>query len=409
MEVFHEFERIVATSLWPGFEPGTIAIEVFDGRDTYLLHHSRPPAGFEPLPAAPGLLVFRGRHESVRANTGTELNGLPTATADISRDGSPPREAASLLVHEAFHVYARQAHPKWAANEAELFLYPLEDGRLLQERRVETANLVEALGARQDAGAACAARRALSARQRRFERMPEGARAYERGTELNEGLAQYVEDKSIGKPPQLRADDFPLEQIRQRGYATGEALALLLDRFAPGWQSDISDGSLDQALQRALSPEGHCPASPDGLDAKGVAEAQREVEQLAAARSTRKQDFLQAPGWRLEIVAGKEPLWPQGFDPWNVASLGGKEVLHTRWVKLGNGSGTVEVLNHASLTEGVGPHPLFNGAARLIITGLAEPTIAASGGSTTVDADGVKATFHAEVVRDGRTMVLRLP
>src|SRR5437764_3748079 len=85
VEVFYEFDRIGAQPLWPGFEPTKTAVEVFDGTNTYLYHHPKPPDGFTPVAGAPGIFMFAGQHDSVRANTGTELNGIPTATADVSK------------------------------------------------------------------------------------------------------------------------------------------------------------------------------------------------------------------------------------------------------------------------------------------------------------------------------------
>src|SRR3954466_8005293 len=142
VEDFREFDRIGAQPLWPGFEPTRTAVEVFDGTNTYLYHHPKPPQGFTRLSNAPGVFVFPGQHDSVRANTGTELNGVPTATADISKSKSSTREQAALLIHETFHVYEKKAHPKWAANEGELFTYPFENVEVLESRRYETLALV---------------------------------------------------------------------------------------------------------------------------------------------------------------------------------------------------------------------------------------------------------------------------
>ena len=57
VEVFREFDRIGAQPLWPGFEPRAIPVEVFDGTNTYLYHHPKPPEGFRALPGAPGVFV----------------------------------------------------------------------------------------------------------------------------------------------------------------------------------------------------------------------------------------------------------------------------------------------------------------------------------------------------------------
>jgi hypothetical protein len=84
-------------------------------------------------------------------------------------------------------------------------------------------------------------------------------------------------------------------------------------------------------------------------------------------------------------------------------------VLHTRWLKAGNGSGALEALDRAALTEGVGPHPLFNGARRLVVTGLKEPRVTEAGGTVTISADGVKGAFTGTVERTGQAFVVRLP
>ena len=414
LEVLKKFDEISRQPLWPGFEPQKIAVELYDGTDTYLFHHPKPPEGFAPVPGSPGVYVFHGQHDSVRANTGTELNGVPTATADISKSNATLAEQAALLIHESFHVYEKQAHPKWAANEAELFVYPFDNAGALALRRLETDALVRALNARTDRDLRCWSEAAMRTRLQRYGKMPAGSAAYERGIELNEGLAQYVEYKAARKRAALTTDAFPVELIRQRGYATGQALALLLDRFVGARWKDEGDTPLDQRLHEYFERDPQVPRKtcslPDELTQKETTRAQADVAQLVAARTQRKQDFLAASGWRLEIVAGAEPLWPQGFDPWNVQNLGDNDILHTRWMKVGNKSGALEVMNHASMTEGVGPHPLFNGAKRLVVTGLGPISLNDKDGKVAIDSDAVKGTFAgASVTQQGKTVTVKLP
>jgi hypothetical protein len=414
-EVLNKFDLLAQKPLWPGFEPQKIAVELYDGTDTYLFHHPKPPEGFTPVAGAPGVFVFHGQHDSVRANTGTELNGVLTATADISKSTATIDEQAALLIHESFHVYEKQAHPKWAANEAELFTYPMDDGLVLAGRRLETLALLRALAAKNGREARCWAETALRWRGQRFGRMPSGAAGYERGIELNEGMAQYVEYKSIGKKAALTQADFPLELIRQRGYATGQAWAVLLDQFGgEEWKASITDTPLDEHLNGYFQVAAWRPSEPCELSKHEETavrrQAEEEVTALVANRRKRRQDFLAAPGWRLEIVAGAEPLWPQGFDPWNVHNLGSNDILHTRWVKLGNKSGAIEIMNHASLTEGVGPHPLFNGEKRLIVTGLGPVSFTDKDGKVAITSDAAKGTFAgASVTQQGQTVVVNLP
>lgn len=137
LAVFREFDRLAARSLWPGFDPQRIPVALFDGTDTYLLRHPRPPQDFTAVRAAMRRLpVFGGRHEAMRANTGAPVNDIPTAMVDISSAaGRSTTALAALLIHETFHVYAKDAHPDWVAEETELVTYPLDDAEVLLRRR----------------------------------------------------------------------------------------------------------------------------------------------------------------------------------------------------------------------------------------------------------------------------------
>ena len=417
--VVAEVDRIAArATLWPGFDPRRVPLAIFNGDATFLFRHPNPPPEFVSLSSRQGVYAFAGRHESVTANAPAQLGGVWTATAMLMPGvGRAPREQAALVIHETFHVFQRERHPDWSANELELFVYPFEDADALRLRRLETLALTRAEAARAKGVAACWASSALRFRAERFARMPAGSAAYERGTELNEGLASYVEALAAGRAKRsgLSPEDFAAGEVRQRAYATGRALALLLNRFGPGWKESLESGDkrpLDEALGAALPAHGgaRCEIAPSAL--QGAAErARRDVGELAAKRETLRRDFLAQSGWRLELVTGDgAPLFPQGFDPLNVMRVGAREVLHTRYLKLGGGAGTIELINRHSLTEGAGEHPLFNGVRRLTVTGLAsEPAVAESGGKTIITADNLKAEFkNAEVTRSGQTLLVRL-
>lgn len=408
--VIEAFRRIATEDLWPGFTPASTPVEFFDGTSTWLINHPVPPEGFH---AVEGVFFYPGRHESVRANTGTQLNGVPTATADLSNDRSAPEVRAALLVHETFHVFEAKRYPKWSANEADLFTYPADNAALLALRRLETLALVRALAAKELTAAVCQAGTAMAMRARRFAGLPAGSVAYERGVELNEGLAQYVQYRSIGAPAALTADDFPASQaqVRQRGYASGQALALLLDRVDAGWKSRVAaeaSAPLDELLRKSLGGGGGCDITNEETQAAQV-RARRDVADFLASLDRTKQDFLGAAGVRLEVTAGKEPLWPQGFDPWNVVVLDAGEVLHTRMLRLNNRSGTIDILGRASLTAPSGPHPLFNGVRQVIVTGLAEPKVSQANGKVTIEAQGLKATFIGSLASDRGVVRIHLP
>ncbi|HJQ32124.1 MAG TPA: hypothetical protein VJ866_08095 [Pyrinomonadaceae bacterium] len=430
--VVEEVERIAARStLWPGFDPRRVPLAVFDGRTTFLFGHPNPPPEFISLSSRQGVWAFAGRHESVTANAPVKLNGVWTATAMLKFDGRRDvRSQAALVIHEAFHVFQRERHSDWTANEAELFTYPLEDADALRLRRLETLALSRAESSRVKNVAACWAGAALKFRDERFALIHAGPAAYERGTELNEGLASYVEALAAGRTARARlpAEDFPATEVRQRAYATGRTLALLLDRFDASWKQKLEGGDkrpLDELLSASLpsnitaSLSSHAAASRrparcevTPADLRAAAEgARRDVAGLSLKREVMRRDFLARPGWKLEIVAAENsPLFPQGFDPLNVERVGPGEVLHTRYLKLGGAAGTIELVGRASLTEGAGAHPLFNGVRRLTVTGLAaEPAVTQSAGTTTITADNLKADLKgAEITRSGQTLLVRL-
>jgi hypothetical protein len=327
------------------------------------------------------------------------------------------KERAALVIHETFHAHQRERHPKWSGNELELFTYPFEDAELLALRRIETESLRRAERAADAPDAACRARLALATRRARFARLSAGASAYERALELNEGLARYVEALAAGKHhSDLTANEYPAEELRTRGYATGHALALLLERFAPGWAARLEAGdplSLDELLAAALAA---APASsrscalPGSFTASARSRAKIETETLIARRETSRRAFEARAGWKIVVRADDgAPLWPQGFDPLNVQRLGATDVLHTRHLKLGNDAGAIESFRR-SLTTGAGAHPLFNGVRQLTLAGLPhEPQVQEAAGKLTLESEGVKAEFRgARLERAGRTLTINL-
>lgn len=106
------YGRMGEGDLWPGLDPGTVPIAIYDGTDTWLFRHPSPPEGFRPVPEADDAAVSRGRHEAIRANTSTELGEATTAVMILEGKADEGVEAlAGLLIHEAFHVFQRLRHP----------------------------------------------------------------------------------------------------------------------------------------------------------------------------------------------------------------------------------------------------------------------------------------------------------
>lgn len=418
--VAREVQRLATTqTFWPGFDPLTIPLAIFTGGETFLFRHPSPPAGFTPAGGAePGTFAFTGRHPAVTSNSSAEIGGTMTATllADGRRATIPATTLAAVAMHEAFHVYQRARHPTWIGNEGNVFLYPIDDATVLAQRRLESAALQRALTAPDNAAAACWARVTLDYRHSRFAVMDTSFSTYERRTELNEGLATYVQLLAEGKSTiDIPATEFKAGEFRDRIYVVGPALAFVLDRLKPGWQVllDANDTLfVDQLLDAADLPHtAKCAMLADDVAAIQTTAAQ-EAAGVVAARKTRREGFDARPGWRVVVRAAQgQPLWPQGFDPLNVERVDGG-FLHTRFLRLGNDAGELRVIDESGadlegLTEGVGPHPLFNGVRTLTVAGLAEPQTTTAGAEVAVRAPGFTARFaNATTATNGRTIVI---
>ncbi len=423
LSVAREAERLSGEhDLWPGFDPIAIPLAIYVDDQTFLFRHPAPPGGFSPVARSePAMFIYEGRHPAVTANSSAEIGDMMTATlllGDVPIDRSSI-DLAAVALHEAFHVDQRERHPGWQANEGDLFLYPTDDARILARRRLETAALRRALAESDRSRVACWAWQALAFRRERFAAMDPAFAAYERGTELNEGLATYVQLRATGRMiVEIPIDGFAATEVRRRSYAIGPAIALLLDRFAPGWPDSLEaddQHNLDDLLEAALNKRHPDRAGGCAFTTSEIADTERIAHQDAAAvvvkRGERRKAFDTRKGWRVVIQAADgHPLWPQGFDPLNVERVEGG-LLHTRFLRAGNDSGQIEAMDGddvdiEALSEGIGPHPLFNGMDRVVIAGLAKPEIETEGGHVVIRGAGLTATFEKAVASESDTEVL---
>jgi hypothetical protein len=227
----------------------------------------------------------------------------------------------------------------------------------------------------------------MQVRRKRFEAMDSAFARYERGTELNEGLATYVERFALWRSAEFPSDEFDAEAVRQRVYTVGPALAFLLDRFLVDWKELLEKDDrqyLDQMLVTALESNASAGAPVCAFSPRELSDIEARAKKDAAAvvekRLVRRRQFDSEPGWRVIIeTSAKRPLWPEQFDPLNLERVEGG-LLHTRWLRLKNDHGDLEALDGADaditvLTEGAGPHPLFNGVKRVVVLVGAKPDV----------------------------------
>ena len=408
-----EFNRLAARPLWPGFTPALTPIAIYDGQRTWLIRHPAPPTEFAPSTVLPGAFTMPGQQADVRANTHTMLAGVPTATLLWPDHPVSLTRLAAVLIHESFHVFQSRAHPGWFGNEGTLFTYPVTDSIAQLLQRLETEAFRRAL--LPPGPSACWTSRATALRAMRARQVGADAMAYERGNDLNEGLAKYVEWRASDAPPDslIPAAGFPPDGVRLRAYAVGPAQAVLLDHFRPDWITTLEQDTtltLDAMLAQAVAPIS-CRADFTAHETDSIASlAGHEAAGILSARAELRRNFVARPGWQLviELPVGT-PLWPEQFDPLNLTPLANGEVLHQRHLRLSGDHGHLEVLDQWALTVPAGAHPLFNGIRKVVIAGLAtRPDITARGDSMTVRAPGIDATLTGMVVTEtGQQVTVR--
>lgn len=417
LAIARDVERIAASrSFWPGFEPLTIPLAIYDGKRTWLLRHPDPPRDFAPSAiSSVRVHVREGRHPAVTSNSSADIGGITTATllADGARAKLSSAELAATALHESFHVFQRTRHPGWQGNEGDLLLYPVENAELLVARRLESEALRRALLATDPGRTACYARLAADYRAKRFMAMDSAFVAYERGTELNEGLATYIQQLALGRTTvDVPPNEFAAADVRLRIYTVGPAIAFLLDRIRPNWKASLEAHdrqALDEVLAGALvgaveSPMDGCALPP--TDVRRIEEtARRDAADVVSRRTTRRKAFDARPGRRVVITAATgKPLWPQGFDPLNIERMDGG-LLHTRFLALGNEVCKATAIDEDGIdidafTDGFGPHPLFNGVRRAVVAGVEKPVVTIDGTRVTIQSSGIHLECSAATVEE---------
>lgn len=371
------FDTVTTLDLWPGFAPESVPVAIFDGTTTWLINHPSPPPGFSRVADVPGAFAMPGRPRSLTANTGTTLGGVPTATVMADFAHGTPRSWAAVIAHEAFHVFQAKRHRAWVANEADLFAYPFGSASALALRRLEFEALRRAVGATSVEGAACWAGVAMKERADRFPLIGPASARYERMTELHEGLAQYVQTRAEQQAPIALLPDtgFGTDAIRDRGYRSGLAMGVILDRLEPRWRSTLDRADTGMTLDSLLSTAAHTHAAGrcgfSAVRRTAAAARARADSAMREARLVQKErEALAAPGWTVRIESADTPLRVAGFDPLNVTRLSASRVLHSRMIELTRGADSVQVLQHEALTDAAGNHPLFSGVRTLTVPGI---------------------------------------
>jgi hypothetical protein len=418
VEIFEKQSELDTNDLWPNFAPDEIPVALYDGEKTYLIRHPDPPEEFIPLDGHEGIFVSEGRHSSIVANTSTEINGILTSIGmtTIGSDKSVELFAATV-VHESFHVFQKEFYGNWGVNEASTFTYPSTNAEIWELRKEILIALEHAVNSKRDLDAIGWAKYALELRDSRFNLMNEETRNYDRGMELLEGTARYVQFKSLNDLQENCFEDieFLPTDARRPSYSVGCAFAVLLDRFMPDWKSEFTTENrpyLDDMLRTAIHDLDSDKKKLGKQELKKLQKSsEKEVALVVKDRENMLDEFLDKPGWTFILEPGKDnPLWPNGFDPMNVVCVDEVQVLHNRFVKLGNSLASIETMNHQALTFASGEHPIFTGVSKVVVTGLeSEPLIVEDGDTKTVVTDKMKASFKdATIITQEQYKIVRI-
>lgn len=373
-----ELSRTAPDSIWPGFRPDTIPLVfVLPGRGAALFGWpDDAPDGFAEVPGAPGALWMA---EAAQGAASTSIVLAGRRAAQVVVDSLDPVGLAAVAVHEAFHTHARaSARPGRRFGGAENAMltsrYPVFEVREEADFALEARLLDEALAARTEEERRRVIHQFLAVREARHRRIGDEFAQFERMAEINEGLAEYTlvrglsllarsPDAATARGARERLEERRMglrtvtenlaRSIRLRFYATGPAIAQLLDAVAGhAWKSRMMDDnlSLQDALAResgyrdAESAEWRLAAERHDADALR-ARATGTIERLRALRLAQRDSVLARPGVQLVVDASRLPqggVGICGFDPQNTFRVSPMVELHVRWLRPCNGDAAGE-------------------------------------------------------------------
>jgi hypothetical protein len=246
---------------------------------------------------------------------------------------------------------------------------------------------------------------------------------FETAAELNEGLAQYAMLRGLRELGRTDAGRFAApaaaeaaheaalldsllavgpRSIRRRFYATGSAIALLLDRLADSsWKSRLmrDDASLQVMLAGAAGYRGRPELAQLRRD------AELSVATLSARRRAQRDSILAQPGFRIVLDPSRLPGGRMNwclFDPQNVLQTADGELLHMRVLRVCS-SGGVEVQLDQPVVE-----DRKTGVLQAVLADASALRLAAAASSIPLPADG--ATIDVSDLRiEGPTLNLVAP
>lgn len=412
----------IGPRIWPGFRPDTIpTLYVIPHRaKLFAQWRDTVPTGFFPL-----------RDATTSAWTDTRTVSFPRGRpiAFLSVDSaSSPGSVVGLALHEQFHAFQRASAKhgrRFGAGENSMLVatYPAFDVANEAAFALEGRILGRALRARSLADARRHAREFLGVREDRHAHLDNAVAEFETAAELNEGLAQYAMLRGLRELARSDAAGFRAagaaeaaheaalldsllavgpRSIRRRFYATGSAIALLLDRLADSsWKSRLvrDDATLETMLAEVAGYAGRTELAQLRRDAG------QAVAALGARRRAQRDSILAQPGLRLVLDPSRLPGGRMNwcfFDPQNVLQTADGELLHMRVLRVCSGAGVEIQLDQAVVED------RQTGVLQAVLPDASAIKLKAGANSMAIPADG--ATIDVTGLRiDGPTLSVVAP
>jgi hypothetical protein len=421
----------IGPRVWPGFRPDTIPTLYVIPRRAKLFAQwpDTLPTGFFPLAGAASAAWTDARTVSFP-------RGRPIAFLSVDSSASPGG-VVGLALHEAFHAFYRAAtRPgrRFGVGENSMLVatYPAFDVANEAAVALEGQLLARALRARSPRDAGRLAREFLAVREHRHARLDSAVVEFETAAELNEGLAQYAMIRGLHELARENAARFARDahaeaaheaalldsllavgprSVRRRFYATGSAIALLLDRLAgPSWKERLvrDDATLHGMLAAVTGYRERERLGSRTLRriesdlARLRRDAERATASLDAPRRAQRDSILARPGLQLIIdpsrLPGRRFDWCF-FDPQNVLQTAGGDLLHMRMLRVCAG-GSVEVQLNQPVVE-----DRWTGILKAVVGDVEVLKLTASGTPVSLPTDG--ATIDLSDLRlEGPTLTL---
>jgi hypothetical protein len=344
--------------IWPGYwPPGQAFIIYVPGQGALLVSTGEKPASFEPL-ASPGIpRQLKGRifwHSGdlpdVRQPFVTEYPIGRGKTAILADAAELSEEKINgLLLHEQFHAYQKKAFKRYAFLQ---FVDPLaikDRSAFAASAETERRVLIMALESRKPKARRRLLQQYFALRREREAAMAVESIAVERGLELVEGTAHYVDLVGVAlvgggpegmkplltarlqKPLASEAGAFVTHWFRGRSYGTGAAITYFISQLDPGdWRSKLEAGTMpDQLLESLVGKPapGTAPAlARKARAAIGYAAILRELEPVIRAGEKAEiksvEEFLAGAPYRLVLEAENAGKGGAGFSANHMVQLG---------------------------------------------------------------------------------------